>query len=265
MATPKQDDMSMLTNLLPAYINGTASDTERQWVDALVARSAQARAALAWHEALAAKVVADVDSAPNDIGWARLLARARADAPPQPVRSSVAPGWLAQVGHWLAALAPHRWLPAPALGGACAVLLAVVVGQALYFGQFEQDDDYATVRGAQPHSDPAGLGTTVQERALALGQVDKKFVRLNFRDRVTERDMRLLLVQTGSVIIGGPGQLGDYIVAVPAAELSRAIEAYRASYLTESAQEVPPSAVLQARESGSTGTAPAQAASQTQQ
>lgn len=265
MATPKQDEMSMLTNLLPAYINGTASEPERQWVDALVARSAQARAALAWHEALAAKVVADVDSAPNDIGWARLLARARADAAAQPVRTTAPQGFVAQLGRWLAALAPHRWLPAPALGGACAALLVVVVGQSIYLGQVEQEPDYATVRGTQAHNDPAGLGTTVQERALALGLADRKFVRLNFRDRVTERDMRLLLVQTGSVIIGGPGQLGDYIVAVPAAELSRAIEAYRASYLTESAQEVPPSAVLQARESGSTGTAPAQAASQTQQ
>ncbi len=265
MATPNQDEMSMLTNLLPAYINGTASEPERQWVDAFVARSAQARAALAWHEALAAKVVADVDSAPDDIGWQRLLARARADAAPLPLHASTAPRWAAQAGRWLAALAPHRWLPAPALGGACAALLAVVVGQAMYFGQFEHEPDYATVRGEQPNSDPAGLGATAQERALALGLAGKKFVRLNFRDRVTERDMRLLLVQTGSVIIGGPGQLGDYIVAVPAAELSRAIEAYRASYLTESAQEVPPSAALQARESGSTGTAPAQASSQPQQ
>lgn len=265
MATPKLDELSMLTNLLPAYINGTASDTERQWVDELVARSAQARAALAWHEALAAKVVADVDSAPADVGWERLLARARTDAQSLPMRASVPPGFMAQLGRWLAALAPHRWLPAPALGGACAVLVAVVVGQAVYFGQSEQVPDYTTVRGANPQGDPAGLGGTVQERAKALGLMDKKFVRLNFRDRVTERDMRLLLVQTGSVIIGGPGQLGDYIVAVPASELGRAIEAYRASYLTESAQEVPLSAAVQVRESGSTGTPPSQAASQPQQ
>ena len=267
MATPKRDDMNLLIQRLPAYVNGTASNPERQWVADLLAHSEQARAALAWHEALAAKVVADVEAAPADIGWARLQARVRADASAEFAADAAAaapPSALAQLGRWLAALAPHRWLPAPALGGACAALLAVVVGQAVYFGEARQVPEYATERGAQPGA-PTSLGSTVQERAQALGLADKKFVRLNFRDRVSERDMRLLLVQTGAIIVGGPGQLGDYIVAVPAAELGSAVEAFRASYLTESAQEVPASAALPQRESGATGAAPAQQNGQPQQ
>ena len=264
MTTPNPDDTTMLTNLLPAYVNGTASTDERQWVAEQVARSEQARAALAWHEALAAKVVADVDAAPADLGWARLLERVRADAAGEAPPAVAPRGGFARVGHWLAALAPHRWVPAPALGGACAALLALVVGQAVYFGADAPAPDYATVRGDAP-ADPAALGASVQQRAAALGLADRKFVRLNFRDRVTERDMRLLLVQTGAVIIGGPGQLGDYIVAVPAVELASAIEAFHASYLTESVQEVPPTAALPQRESGATGAAPAQQAASARQ
>lgn len=236
--------------LLPAYVNGTASEHERVRIKSALARDAQVRAALAWHESLADKVMADVDAAPDDLGWAQLQARVHAashqrSGRSQPVQPRVG------VGQWLASWLPHRWIPAPALGGVCAALLAVVVGQGLYLGQDGAEPEYASVRGVAPHEGNAAEALT---RAQGLG--DSRFVLLNFKEQVSERDMRLMLVRSGAVIVDGPGQLGDYTVAVPAGEVQQALTAFKDSLLTESVQEVA-APVARASEAGaSSGAAP---------
>jgi hypothetical protein len=239
--------------LLPAYVNGTASEHERVRVKSALARDAQVRAALAWHESLADKVMADVDAAPDDVGWAQLQARVRAASNQRRVRTPPIER-RAGLGHWLASWLPHHWIPAPVLGGACAALLAVVVGQGLYLGQGSTEPDYASVRGVAPEEGGAGNAAEALARAQGLG--DSRFVQLNFKEQVSERDMRLMLVRSGAVIVDGPGQLGDYTVAVPAGEVQQALTAFKDSLLTESVQDVAAPVARASVAGASSGAAP---------
>lgn len=254
MQNEDEASMKALLDVLPGYVNGTASPAERAAVLEALAHSPQVRAALAWHEALAARVRADVESAPADVGWERLQARLQAD---RPARAAAAPGALERLVQWIGQLSPHHWMPAPVLGGVSVALLAVVIGQGLWLGQAPAEPDYASVRSLPTEGDAADMP---QDRLGAMGLAGHRLLRLNFRDRVSERDMRLLLIRAGAVIVGGPGQLGDYIVAVPASELARARQAFQDSHLTEAVQEVPASVLLPRGSSGSTGSEPGQPA-----
>lgn len=252
MNTPDNPAHAPAFELLSAYVNGTATVVERQAVKTALAENPQVRAALAWHEALAHKVISDVESTPSDIGWAQLQARVRADARQRAVAPEAgtlaAPGapsahaaphsqgiWARLLGALEAAL-PHRWMPAPALSGLCAVLVAVVAGQALYGGLATNETAYSDVRSVAPG--PNGGALDGNALARASGLTNSRFVQLNFKEGVSERDMRLLLVRAGAVIVAGPGQLGDYTVAVPGNELSQALDAFKESLLTESVEAV---------------------------
>jgi hypothetical protein len=251
-------DMPKLQALLPSYINSTASANERLFVKDALSQSAQARAALAWHESLAEKVINDVEAVPADLGWTQLQAKVRsaahANKAARGATSKAAKKWYQGIWQTMEPYMPHNWLPAPALGGVCAALLAVVVGQGFLMNQATQNSDYSQARGTQPAESSAST--------VSQGATDSKFVRLNFKDRVSERDMRLLLVRTGAVIVSGPGQLGDYTVAIPANELNQALKEFNDSLLTESAQAVASPAARSSDRSGTTGAAPGQASSQ---
>jgi hypothetical protein len=251
-------DMSKLHALLPSYINSSATAAERLFVKDALSQSAQARAALAWHESLAEKVINDVQAVPADLGWTQLQAKVRSAAHAEKVGGSAASkatkAWYHGIWQVIEPYMPHNWLPAPALGGVCAALLAVVVGQGFLMNQNNQNSDYSQARGAQP-TEPS---TSTGSQAVT----ESKFVRLNFKDRVSERDMRLLLVRTGAVIVSGPGQLGDYTVAIPANELNQALKEFNDSLLTESAQAVASPIGRSTDRSGTTGAAPGQSSSQ---
>jgi hypothetical protein len=253
MSSNSSMDERRLHALLPSYVNSTASLADRQWIKNLLSQSAQARVALAWHESLAEKVINDIEAAPSDIGWAELHARVRTSSvrAPDPAHTRTAPAstpWMRQLLEKLESLMPHRWMPAPALGGVCAALVAVVVGQAAFFSS-HSSQEFSEVRGERTST---GVG------AMAGGASDSRYVRLNFKEKITERDMRLLLVRTGAVIVSGPGQLGDYTVAIPAEELIQALKQFQDSLLTESVQQVSAPTTRATDKSGTTGAAPNQ-------
>jgi hypothetical protein len=238
-------DMLKLEALLPGYVNGNLGNHDRQYVRQALAQSAQARAALAWHEALAEKVINDVESVRGDIGWSALQAKVRASSrgahrPSTPPASTST--WIQQALGKLEWLMPHRWIPAPALGGVCAGLLAVVLAQAWWGQSQPSDSDFSAVRGG--------------DTATAALPGSSKFVRVNFKERISERDMRLLLVRTGATIVAGPGQLGDYTVAVPAQEIDKVVQEFKDSLLTESVREVAAPSPLDTTGSTATGSAP---------
>lgn len=233
--------MQDLLAVLPAYVNGSASASQQAQIKQTLAASAQARAALAWHESLAEKVIADVESVRGDMGWSQLQAKVRAS---QNARRVTAPAARPSLWQRLERLLPHHWLPAPALGGACAALLAVVIGQGVLLGRADPDAAYSDVRGTQPSSGVSGVAPA-----------GSKYIKVNFKEKITERDMRLMLIRSGAVIVSGPGQLGDYTVAVPAAELELALKQFKDSLLTESAQETA-APLITSSSSGTTGSVP---------
>jgi hypothetical protein len=220
-------NMNRLQAMLPAYVNGTANAQDRQYVKDAITQSARARSALAWHEALAEKVIADIEAVPADIGWAQLQARVRAASQARQLHNSQnADGWWHALVKTLESWMPHNWVSGPVLSSVCALLLAVL-GLQQFIGSTSEDREYSQVRGnteapALRPSAPAGY----------------KYVKLNFKERISERDMRLLLIRTGAVLVGGPGQLGDYTVAVPANQIESVLKEFKSSALTESIQEI---------------------------
>ncbi len=253
MSNESTVDMRKLQALLPSYVNNTAQTAERLFVKEALAQSAQARAALAWHESLAEKVINDVDALPSNLGWAQLQAKVRSASQAKQRRANEV--WYQSLWSTVEPYMPHRWLPAPVMGGVCAGLFTLVIGQGVLLSDKSQEADYSQVRGSQPLNGPNAASPE-----LAAG-ANSKFVKLNFKDRVSERDMRLLLVRTGAVIVSGPGQLGDYTVAIPAGELNQALQQFKDSLLTESAMAVPSPLARTTDRSGTTGSAPGQAAS----
>ncbi len=198
-----------LEAVMPFYVNGSADERDRAFVDAMLA-DGQAQAMLAWHEGLARKVRLDVDAVNDDIGWAALAARVRAQRPEATVRAPS--GWRAWFSRdrW-----PSRALQAPAL----ALLSLVVVGQGVLLYRHGEppvaEGGYGEIRGeAGPAAVPGG-------EAVAL--------KVNFKDEASEHDLRMLLLSTGANIVQGPGQLGDYVLAVPAARAGAAEQELRAS------------------------------------
>src|SRR5918995_743688 len=90
------EDKRRFDELAPFYVSGGVGAAERAWVEAYLAREPGARAALAWHEALADAIEADVARVPANVGLARL-------------RSRLAAARGGRLG-WL-----ERWLPRPAV------------------------------------------------------------------------------------------------------------------------------------------------------
>jgi hypothetical protein len=237
MADSHELTMQQFLDVLPFYVNGSTNAAQQAQIKHKLAGSSEARAALAWHEALAEKVIGDVESVRADVGWAQLRSKVRA------TRRAHQPAQVLALWSRIESYLPHRWLSAPALSGVCAVLLAVVVGQGLLLTGADAERGYSDVRSMQS----GDTGTPAEAAA-------NKYVKINFKDKITERDMRLMLVRAGAKIVSGPGQLGDYVVAVPSAELDLSMKQFKDSLLTESVLETAaPSASTNA---GTTGAAP---------
>jgi hypothetical protein len=59
------------------------------------------------------------------------------------------------------------------------------------------------------------------------------FLKVNFKPDAREADIRLLLVQVHGSLASGPGQLGDYYLALPPGTLPVAEQTLRASPLVD--------------------------------
>jgi hypothetical protein len=189
------DQHDRLCSLLPWYVNNTLAGPERDWVDALVARSHGARLLLAQENifrsraALLAEVPAPLQ---GDLGLARLLHRVRHDMPvrAQPVASRVQP---ATGGLWRALKQALAWLTQPRMASAMAVVLVVQAGVIGWMGQHDLATEYDESRGV-----------AVQEA---------RTLRVRFKGELPEREVRKALNAAGARIVSGPNQLGEYWLA----------------------------------------------------
>ena len=139
------DQHERLCSLLPWYVNNTLATTERDWVDALVARSHAARLLLAQENIFRSRaaLLADVPVPPqSDLGLARLLHRVRHEMPARSEASQVtrpteggAPGPWQALQRWLA------WLTQPRMATAMAVMLVVQAGVIGWMSQHEVATD----------------------------------------------------------------------------------------------------------------------------
>ena len=172
--------------LLPFYVNGTLQGEEREWMERQLAEHADARVELDACRALQARVAHSLPEVPDTIGLDRVMGRIRADQP----------GWLDR----LAALLGFGGGLRPATAFAGLAVIAVQAGVIVSLVAVPADEDAG-----------AGLRTP---RATAVH--DGPLLKVNFAPDAKEAEIRHLLVSVQGRLAGGPGQLGDYYIIVPA-------------------------------------------------
>lgn len=192
-----------LDELMPWYVNGSLGAQDRAWIERMLNEFPQARDELEWHRGLEQTVRQEADTLPADAGLQKLMARVRAEAKAQP-------SWLSRAAEFWARLASG---PALAVAAALLVAQAVVIG-ALLSGEQSQSSEFGQIRSVAPH-----------------GAAPLPVLQVTFKPEVMERDMRLLLVRVDGRFVDGPGQLGDYIVAVSPQRIESAKQQIEASGL----------------------------------
>jgi len=217
----EQDDRTRFEALAPWHINGTLDESDRKWVEQYARSNAEARAELAWYERLQTQIRANVPDVAPDIGWEKFAPRMRAEQIDAP-RS-----WTDRVRDFVQTTfgGGGQLALRPAFAYAAA---AVVVLQAGAIGTllFQHGRDQAEF----------DQWRSVQAQGAALtGPV----LRVSFKGDTTEQDFRALLVQSGATLVGGPGQLGNYILYVPKERLAAAEELLRNNPHVEAMDELP--------------------------
>lgn len=204
--------------LLPFYANGTLADDERSFVETWLREHPKSQAELDWYRSLQTKLREDVPAVSSEVGLERAMARIRAERSPQAARPAAPqPALGERVRGWLASLLPQPLLK-PALAGALAVVLAQAVVIANLSG--ERDD-------------------STEMRAVRPTVVDKgPFLKVSFKTDAREAEIRLLLVQAGGSLAGGPTQLGDWFVRVPESRIAAVAEQMKASPIVDSVAAV---------------------------
>lgn len=195
--------------LLPFYVNGTLQGEEREWMERELAQHADARAELEAVRALQARVADSLPQVPDTIGLDKVMARIRADQP----------GLLDRLAAWLGFSGGLR--PATAFAG-----LAIIAVQAGVI--------VSLVAGGRDEDAGAGLRAT---KASAVHE--GPLLKVNFAPDAKEAEIRHLLVSVQGRLAGGPGQLGDYYIAVPAGREAALAEEVRRSPIVQGVSLAP--------------------------
>lgn len=171
--------------LLPFYVTGHISQTDREWAEQYLANHPEAWAELDWHRDLMREVVGKAEAramqAPEMVGWARVESQLRAARQAAPVRIGE------RLTAWFSALAARPLAPVAAL---------VIMVQGAVIGTLMQRE-------------PAD---GVEPTRSASAAVARDVLQVRFKQTTAERDLRALLYGAGARIVDGPDQLGDYVL-----------------------------------------------------
>ena len=181
---------------------GALSAVEREWLDAYLREHADRRTELDWDAAFADALHDEVARMPARPGWERT-----ADVLSTEVTTTPRTGVLDRLSHWLT----------ESLGWAVnvqAVAAALVLVQAGVIAML-----------AWPSGDKPDLVRATTQNPAPIGPL----LRVSFRPDLPEARLRQALADIGGEIVGGPGQLGVYLVRVKDGDLSAAAERLRAS------------------------------------
>jgi hypothetical protein len=192
--------------LLPWYVNGAIDAADRSWVESYLSEHPDARAELAWYRSLQKRIQENVPAVPTTIGLSRAMNLIRGDRPTFAERISAIFGGVAV---------------RPAL--TYALLAVVVVQGGVMVNMVNQArEDASEMRALRAQ--------TVEEGPL---------VKVNFAPDARESDIRLLLVSVQGTLAGGPGQLGDYYVRVPAGKEAQAVAKLQGKPIVQAVELAP--------------------------
>ena len=192
--------------LLPWYANGTLEGEDRAFVEAYLEQNPAARSELEWYRSLQQRVRENVPAVPATIGLARTMRLIQGDRPTFSERVSAFFGNLGlRPSYALAALAVVA-----VQGGVITSLL----------GDVRDNAD--------------------QIRALRAVRVEEgPMLKVSFAPEAKETDIRMLLVQVHGELAGGPGQLGDYYLRVPAGSEAASLARVQAAPIVQAASLAP--------------------------
>ncbi len=192
--------------LLPWYANGTLNAEDRAWVERYLKEHPAARAELDWYRSLSTKIHESVPQVPATVGLAKTMLLIRGDRPTLAERIS-------------AFFGDFALRPAMALG-----MFALIAAQSgLIFNMMQQADE-----------------DEMQIRALKAVRVDEgPLLKVNFAPEAKEADIRFALVSVQGELAGGPGQLGDYYIRVPAGKEKEFANRLRGSATVQAVELVP--------------------------
>ncbi len=192
---------------------GELSRDERDWLDAFLREHPERRADLDWDRAFHARLEEKVAEMPAMPGWEqtqRVMAASQAAVGVRP-RSAREPALLDRLSNWLQS--SFGWVV-----NVQAVAAALVIAQAAVIGMLVweyRSHEYSEIR--------TGAQTDAQHGPV---------LRISFRDDIREAELRKALADIGGEIVGGPGQIGVYLIRVKNADLGAAAERLRATGLT---------------------------------
>ncbi|HSV77766.1 MAG TPA: hypothetical protein VLK85_00995 [Ramlibacter sp.] len=192
--------------LLPWYVNGSLGSEDRAFVEAYLEQNPAARSELDWYRSLQQRVQENAPAVPATIGLARAMRLIQGDRPTFAERISAFFGNLGL---------------RPSYAMATLAIVAVQGGVILnLLGEAREDAD--------------------QIRALhAVRVTEGPMLKISFAPDAKETDIRMLMVQVHGELAGGPGQLGDYYVRVPAGSESAALARVQATPIVQAAVLAP--------------------------
>lgn len=192
--------------LLPWYVNGSLSEQDRAWVDRYLAEHPEAQAELDWYRSLSARMQENVPAVPETIGLAKAMTLIRGDRP----------SFAERVAAFFGAFGVR---PATAFAG--LAIIALQGGFILNLLNTAQDE-------------------AVELRALrATTTDDRPMLKLNFAPDAKEAEIRHLLMSVQGHLAGGPGQLGDYFVVVPAGKEAAVAEQLKSNPIVQAVSLAP--------------------------
>lgn len=216
----ENQDRSRFLELLDWHVNGTLSQTDQDWMAAYLQAHPEVQQDLHFTQAFQAQLRAAVVLPAADAGMDRLMARIQSET-----RATARLGWWDRLHSALGArqLRPSftaSWPIAPSF----AIAAAVVVVQAGVIG--------ALLTGQHGgHDLRSELGAI---RSADFGQgADAAILQVSFKADTRESDLRMAIVGVSGTLIGGPGQLGNYVIVVRADAADSAIKALTANPFVE--------------------------------
>jgi hypothetical protein len=192
--------------LLPWYANGTLQGEDRAWVETYLEQHPEARSELDWYRSLQKRVHENAPAVPATIGLARTMRLIQGDRPTLAER----------IGAFFGNFGLR-----PSYAMAALAILAVQGGVILNLLD-ETRDNADEIRALH--------AVTVKEGPM---------LKVSFAPDAKEADIRMLVVQVRGELAGGPGQLGDYYLRVPAGSEAAALAKVQSAPIVQAAALAP--------------------------
>jgi hypothetical protein len=192
--------------LLPWYVNGSIGAEDRAFVEAYLEQHPEMRGELEWYRSLQRRVQENAPAVPATIGLAKTMRLIQGDRPT----------FAERVGAFFGTMGLR---PRYAVAG--LAIMAVQGGVILELLGDVRDN-------------------AEEIRALHAVRVEEgQMLKISFAPDAKETDIRMLVMQVRGELAGGPGQLGDYYLRVPAGSEADALKRVQAAPIVQAASLAP--------------------------